>query len=91
VSGGVNESSGDSSGKNKALLVDQPNRWASWKVRFYATWSMLGFFAFLVYIGHFALLTLILILQTLIFKEIVSHGQLVSRERKLPGFKALQW
>ena len=73
------------------MLADQPNRWASWKVRFYATWSMLGFFAVLVYIGHFALLCLILLLQTLIFKEIVSHGQLVSRERKLPGFRALQW
>jgi len=72
-------------------LQDPEKKWRSWRVRFWTTWAMLGGFILLVATGHNALLGFVILLQTVMFKEIVSLGHVLSRENKLPGFRHLQW
>merc|ERR1712063_13183 len=52
------------------MLVDNPNRWKSWWVRFYQSIFMIVGFGVIIWIGHFALVGFILLLQIGGFREL---------------------
>jgi phosphatidate cytidylyltransferase len=81
----------DPAAASQKLLADQANKWKSWNKRFWTTWAMLAAFCVLVAVGHLALLILVFAVQTTMFKEIVSLGHRLSKEKHLPGFRHLQW
>jgi len=73
------------------LLVDQANKWKSWKVRFWTTWAMLGVFSFLAWMGHICLVGLVITGQTFMYMEIASLAIRVTKEQQLPYFRFLSW
>lgn len=55
------------------------------------TLVMILMFAAIIYIGHIGLLLLVVLLQTLVFKEVISIAHVPSKEMKLPWFRTLIW
>jgi phosphatidate cytidylyltransferase len=64
---------------------------SEWRTRTISTLLMLFGFIFLIFLGHIALWCLIIFVQTMMFREIVTLGKLVSRERQAPEQNGLQW
>jgi len=72
--------------------VDSKDKWKGMKERCGPSWAMIFGFLLVIYIGHFALVLTVVLLQAAMFREIVRLGSTVSRERKLKGyFVWLQW
>ena len=59
--------------------------------RFISTWSMIGIFAFIIYLGHTFLVILICLIQALSFNEIFNLGVKPRIERQIPGYSRLYW
>jgi len=79
--------------EKNVLLAEQPKdkKWTNWWTRFFWTIVMvLGFFA-VIFSGHLSIITLVLILQILIFKEIIHIAHYPSQEKKLPWFRVINW
>lgn len=49
-----------------------------------------GFFAILA-LGHIWVILLIVVIQTLVYKEVIAIAQVPSKEKDLPWFKTLNW
>ena len=79
--------------KYPPLLLEQSrgDRWKNWWVRTGFTVVMIGGFVGIIYGGHFYLTCLVLILQMMCFKEIIAIGHVISKEKKLPWFRFLNW
>lgn len=52
---------------------------------------MIGSFAGIIYLGHFALTVMVMLLQLKFFHEIVMIGHVQYAELKLPWFRSLNW
>ncbi|KAL3875703.1 hypothetical protein ACJMK2_033631 [Sinanodonta woodiana] len=72
-------------------LKDLTPRWRNWIIRGIFTWLMIFGFAFIIYLGPLALVTLILGLQIKCFHEIITIGYVVYRSYDLPWFRTLSW
>ncbi|KAK9763574.1 phosphatidate cytidylyltransferase [Basidiobolus ranarum] len=75
------------------LLADQAidKKWKNWWVR--TTWTLIMIAAFFVIIaaGHLYVVMLVMVLQNLVYKEVISLSHEPNKERKLPWFRALHW
>jgi len=49
-----------------------------------------GFFAILA-LGHLWVILLIVVIQTLVYKEVIAIAHVPSKEKELPWFKTLNW
>eukprot|EP01137_Pigoraptor_chileana_P036646 Opistho-2@32593 len=67
------------------------SKWKNWWVRFTFTFLMIGGFAFIIYLGPFYLTLLVIGIQMMCFKEIIAIGHVLSKEKKLPWFRVLNW
>jgi phosphatidate cytidylyltransferase len=79
--------------EKNVLLAEQPKdkKWTNWWTRFFWTIVMvLGFFL-VIFSGHLSIIALVLILQILIFKEIIHIAHYPSQEKKLPWFRVVNW
>ncbi|ORX81872.1 phosphatidate cytidylyltransferase [Anaeromyces robustus] len=79
--------------EKNVLLAAQPKsqKWINWWTRTLWTFVMIfGFFA-VIFSGHFSIIMLVLILQVLIFKEIIAIAHYPSQEKKLPWFRIINW
>ncbi|EGD75054.1 phosphatidate cytidylyltransferase [Salpingoeca rosetta] len=74
------------------MLKDQPTskKWRNWWIRGILSWTMIGLFAGVVYLGPLALATLILALQLKVLHEVISLGH-KTWPRELPWFRSLNW
>jgi len=75
------------------LLAEQPKnqKWKNWWTRTIWTFVMIFAFFFVIFSGHLSIIILVLILQILIFKEIISIAHYPSQEKKLPWFRVINW
>ncbi|XP_070185160.1 phosphatidate cytidylyltransferase, photoreceptor-specific-like [Littorina saxatilis] len=74
-----------------SALKDINPRWRNWIIRGIFTWVMIFGFAFIIYLGPLALVTVIFALQIKCFHEIITIGYIVYRSLKLPWFRVLSW
>eukprot|EP01095_Lingulamoeba_sp_RSL-Kostka_P004087 TRINITY_DN1517_c0_g1_i1.p1 TRINITY_DN1517_c0_g1~~TRINITY_DN1517_c0_g1_i1.p1 ORF type:complete len:437 (-),score=86.64 TRINITY_DN1517_c0_g1_i1:117-1364(-) len=61
--------------KGAVMLKDNPDRWKKWWTRTYYTLFMIFGFALIIYVGHFALVVLVLVLQIFGFREFMNIRQ----------------
>mmetsp|Transcript_33988 Transcript_33988/g.64942 ORF Transcript_33988/g.64942 Transcript_33988/m.64942 type:complete len:444 (-) Transcript_33988:396-1727(-) len=75
------------------LLVNQTARkkWTSFRTRTTSTIGMLGGFVGIIYLGHVFIWMLVLVIQTVMVHELFKLAQHLRAEKKLPGFRFLQW
>eukprot|EP01098_Paradermamoeba_levis_P004309 TRINITY_DN1850_c0_g4_i1.p1 TRINITY_DN1850_c0_g4~~TRINITY_DN1850_c0_g4_i1.p1 ORF type:complete len:426 (-),score=125.31 TRINITY_DN1850_c0_g4_i1:71-1348(-) len=57
------------------LLAAAPNKWKTWWVRFFSSLVMIFSFFFIIYLGHLALVAMIILLQIIVFNEIMKIAQ----------------
>jgi len=79
--------------ESNVLLAAQPKdkKWTNWWTRFFWTIVMILGFLFVIFSGHLSIIILVLILQILIFKEIIHIAHYPSQEKKLPWFRVVNW
>jgi len=75
------------------LLAEQPKsqKWVNWWTRTLWTFVMIFGFFFVIFSGHLSIIMLVLVLQVLIFKEIIAIAHYPSQEKKLPWFRVINW
>jgi len=75
------------------LLAEQPKsqKWTNWWTRTLWTFVMIFGFFFVIFSGHLSIIILVLILQVVIFKEIIAIAHYPIQERKLPWFRVINW
>lgn len=73
------------------IVIQSPNIWKNFVKR--ATWSvvMIASFLGLLLAGHKYVILLVCIIQTMIFKEIISIAHIASKQKNLPWFRTLSW
>ena len=49
-----------------------------------------GFFAILA-LGHIWVILLVVVIQTLVYKEVIAIAHVPTKDKKLPWFKTLNW
>ncbi|CAG8467202.1 5601_t:CDS:2 [Dentiscutata heterogama] len=85
-----NELSNHNDGVEKGIEANK-KKWKNMAVRTLWTFVMIGgFFAFLS-TGHSFVVILVVIIQTLVYKEVIALAHVPSKEKKLPWFKTLNW
>ncbi|XP_052266816.1 phosphatidate cytidylyltransferase, photoreceptor-specific-like isoform X2 [Dreissena polymorpha] len=72
-------------------LKDLTPRWRNWIIRGLFTWVMILSFAFIIWLGPLALVTMIMLLQISGFHEIINIGYVVYKSYDLPLFRSLSW
>ncbi|ORZ05308.1 cytidylyltransferase family-domain-containing protein [Lobosporangium transversale] len=75
------------------LLADQSAqaKWANWSVRTLWTLIMIGGFFACVAAGPLFVILLVVVVQGLVYKEVIYLAAVPSREKKLPWFRAMNW
>ncbi|RHZ84449.1 hypothetical protein Glove_81g29 [Diversispora epigaea] len=75
------------------LLVNQSSekKWRNMTVRAIWTFVMIGGFFAALAAGHFFVIFLVVLIQTLVYKEVIALAHVPSKEKKLPWFKSLNW
>jgi len=75
------------------LLAEQPKsqKWVNWWTRTIWTFAMIFPFFFVIFSGHLSIILLVLVIQVLIFKEIIAIAHYPSQEKKLPWFRIINW
>ncbi|KAI1285802.1 Phosphatidate cytidylyltransferase 1 [Halotydeus destructor] len=68
-----------------------PTKWRNYIVRSIFTFIMVGFFAWLVYMGPLALMIVTILVQVKCFQEIIDVGYAVYRVHGLPWFRSISW
>ncbi len=74
-----------------AVQKPKQTKFQKFKTRFILTWSMIGAFGLIIYLGHLALSLLVMVLQCMGFHEIASLGTIPRKEKELPGFYIFHW
>ncbi|CAK4614907.1 hypothetical protein LEN26_006415 [Aphanomyces euteiches] len=59
--------------------------------RVVAGFSMIGLFCLIMYGGHLYVTLLVVVLQTLIFRELVNVRYRANAEKNIPWFRSIQW
>jgi len=75
----------------KETLKDLPPRWKNWWVRILFSVVMLALFAIVIYMGPFAFMITVIVLQIKCYHEIISIAHQVYRSFDLPWFRSLSW
>ncbi|KAF9179470.1 hypothetical protein BGZ49_005144, partial [Haplosporangium sp. Z 27] len=79
--------------KEVTLLADESSKakWANWSVRTLWTLIMIGGFFACVAAGPLFVILLVVMVQGLVYKEVIYLAAVPSREKKLPWFRAMNW
>lgn len=77
--------------KIATMLVDQPNKWKNWWIRAFWTLVMIIGFSLILMAGHPCVILLVVLIQTLVYREVISIGIGPIKERQLPWFRSLHW
>lgn len=73
------------------LLVNDNNKYKSMWIRTYSTLWMIGGFAFIIYLGHLYICSMVVVIQILMAKELFNLLRKIREDRHLPGFRLLNW
>ncbi|KAJ3098500.1 hypothetical protein HDU97_003956 [Phlyctochytrium planicorne] len=75
------------------MLVNEPpgKKWRNWWVRSFWTFVMVGGFITILLAGHIWVVLLVVVIQTLVYKEVISIAHIPSKEKKMPWFRTMNW
>ncbi|KAF9995898.1 hypothetical protein BGZ79_010377 [Entomortierella chlamydospora] len=75
------------------LLADESakTKWANWSVRTLWTLIMIGGFFACIAAGPLFVILLVVMVQSLVFKEVIYLAHVPSKEKKLPWFRVTNW
>ncbi|RUS15414.1 CDP-diacylglycerol synthase-like protein 1 [Endogone sp. FLAS-F59071] len=74
------------------LAAEEPQKkWRNWWIRTLWTFIMIASFFGIIGTGHMAVIMMVVVIQTLVYKEVIQLAQMPSREKKLPWFKTMNW
>lgn len=73
------------------LLVNDQNKYRSMWIRTYSSVWMLVGFILVVYLGHLYLWGMIVVIQILMASELFNLLRRAHEDRRLPGFRLLNW
>ncbi|KAF9113662.1 hypothetical protein BGX27_001079 [Mortierella sp. AM989] len=75
------------------LLADESAKakWANWSVRTLWTLIMIGGFFSCIAAGPAFVILLVIMVQSLVFKEVIYLANVPSKEKKLPWFRVTNW
>lgn len=68
-----------------------PPRWSTWRTRAISGSLMIGGLAALLMSGAPAIVGLVVVLQFLVFREVISIAHYRSKEKKIPWFRTTVW
>lgn len=91
---GTPRSTGAQGGPASSLLINQKDRYRSFRVRFASSIVLIGSFLAIIYAGHVPLMFMILGIQTMMVKELYALATHAQRLRKPAGFtdrRILPW
>jgi len=75
------------------LLADE--QWAkkkkSFGQRFWTSWALFFGFIGVIYLGHWALFAVLVLVQVIMFNEIVSLSVVTAAEKNVPSMRFLNW
>jgi phosphatidate cytidylyltransferase len=75
------------------LLADETAKakWQNWSVRTLWTLIMIGGFFACVAAGPAFVILLVVMVQGLVYKEVIYLANVPSKEKKLPWFRSMNW
>ncbi|KAJ3218795.1 hypothetical protein HDU67_004043 [Dinochytrium kinnereticum] len=87
---------GQDGGPNAApvtMLVNEPavKKWRNWWVRSFWTFVMVGGCVAILLAGHIWVVLLVVVIQTMVYKEVISIAHIPSKEKKMPWFRTMNW
>lgn len=71
--------------------LKKPFSWQNFFMRTFTTFSLLGVFYTIIYLGHVYCIILVVIVQAELYRELVNVRYVEAKERKMPYFRTLQW
>jgi len=75
----------------KPLLVANPNKWRNFAIRSATMFVMCSGLVGILYLGSFAVIAMVMVMQIIAFKEVVAIRYRDAKEKALPGFRSLNW
>lgn len=73
------------------LLVNDTQKYKSMRIRVYsALWMLVGFIL-IVYLGHLYICAMVIVIQILMVAELFNLLRRAHENRRLPGFRLLNW
>ncbi|KAI9355431.1 phosphatidate cytidylyltransferase [Zopfochytrium polystomum] len=72
------------------LPPPSPNRWKNWWVRTFWTFVMIGGFVGIILAGHIWVVLLVVVIQILVYWEVIAIAHVPSKAKKMPWFRTLQ-
>jgi len=88
----VSKTDGPSKSEPVNLLANQSSKWKNMTVRAFWTFVMIFGFLLTVAMGHLFVILTVLLIQTLVFKEVIALASAPKNEdRKLPWSRTLNW
>ncbi|KAJ3213785.1 hypothetical protein HDU67_002442 [Dinochytrium kinnereticum] len=75
------------------MLVNEPatRKWKNWWIRSFWTFVMVGGFVAILLAGHIWVVLLVVVIQTMVYKEVISIAHIPSKEKKMPWFRTMNW
>ena len=67
------------------------SRWKNFWIRTFWTVIMIGSFSAIMKAGHSYVVLMVVVLQTLVYKEVIAIAHVPSKEKKLPWFRSFVW
>ncbi|OQR88262.1 phosphatidate cytidylyltransferase [Achlya hypogyna] len=77
--------------QEEALAAETEKKKASFVKRCITGFSLIGVYSLIIYGGHLYVSLLVLLLQTMIFRELVNVRYRANAEKNLPWFRTIQW
>ncbi|CAG8583094.1 4130_t:CDS:2 [Paraglomus occultum] len=87
----ASKTDGTSKSEPVNLLANQSSKWKNMTVRAFWTFVMIFGFLSMVALGHLFVILTVLLLQTLVFKEVIALASVPNKDRKLPWSRTLNW
>uniref|UniRef100_K3X184 Phosphatidate cytidylyltransferase n=1 Tax=Globisporangium ultimum (strain ATCC 200006 / CBS 805.95 / DAOM BR144) TaxID=431595 RepID=K3X184_GLOUD len=88
---GKRGSGADKQLKTAAAAASAPSPFAKFMTRVVVGFAMIGAFAMILYGGHLYAWLMVVILQILLFRELVNVRYRAAAEKNIPWFRSVQW
>jgi hypothetical protein len=89
----VNTNQTMSNTQQTTLLMDEPGKkkWKNWWIRTLWTFVMISGFLGIILSGHIWVVLLVVVIQTLVYWEVISIAHVPSKAKKMPWFRTMSW
>ncbi|KAE7995297.1 hypothetical protein FH972_000113 [Carpinus fangiana] len=81
----------DGKANGNDLLVHDSNKYKSMWIRAYSSIWMIGGFVFIIYMGHLYIMTMVVVIQIFMARELFNLLRRTHEDKQLPGFRLLNW